>query len=414
MARSGEPLTKNLPFVHSRSSSDASSRWAASFLAFSWILRDGDGRCGAGDRRRPRGVGAQAVRRGVGVAVLDLDVRDREAELLGDDLGERRLVALALRLDADPGEDLAGRVDPDLTRVEHLQSEDVEVVRRPGPDDLGERADADAHELAAGPLLGLLPAEVVIADRVEGELERPRIVAGVVIPAGGRVVRELLRLDEVLHPQLGRVLADVVGEDVDHPLDRVDGFRDPERAAVGDAAGRLVGVDAVDLDERLVEVVRAGDHVEQAGRELRRIGRGVAVAVVGDRLDLERLDLAVLRRADLGVDVVVAGERVGLEVLGAVLDPLDRLADEERRRDGENVAGIDRHLAAETAADVVGLDPDVLLGDGQARAAATSARTVRIACGAWLVMWSVSCWRIGSQSATQPQVSIEATWIRGM
>ena len=41
---------------------------------------------------------------------------DREAELLGDDLGERRLVALALGLDAEPGEDLAGRVDPDLAR----------------------------------------------------------------------------------------------------------------------------------------------------------------------------------------------------------------------------------------------------------------------------------------------------------
>jgi len=37
-----------------------------------------------------------------------------------------------------------------------------------------------------------------------------------------------------------------------------------------------------------------------------------------------------------------------------------------------------------------------------------------MACGAWLVICSVSCWRTGSQSATQPQVSIEATWIRGM
>jgi len=120
-----------------------------------------------------------------------------------------------------------------------------------------------------------------------------------------------------------------VGEDVDHPLDRVDGFCHPERAAVGDTAGRLVRVDAVDLDEGLVEVVRAGDHVEQPGRELRRIGRRVAVAVVSDRLDLERLDLAVLVGAHLRVDVVVAGERVGLEVLRAVLDPLDRLADEE-------------------------------------------------------------------------------------
>ena len=152
------------------------------------------------------------------------------------------------------------------------------------------------------------------------------VVPGVVRPAGRRLVRELLGLDEVLHPELGRVLADVVGEDVDHPLDGVDRLGHPERAAIGDAAGRLVGVDAVDLDERVGEVVRAGDDVEQAGRELGRIGRGIGVAVVGDRLDLEAGDLAVLGRRQLGVDVVVAGERVRLEVLRAILDPLDRLA----------------------------------------------------------------------------------------
>ena len=231
----------------------------------------------------------------------------------------------------------------------------------PGADDLGERADADAHQLAALALLGLLLSEAGVVDRVHRLLERRRVVARVVRPAGRRLVRELLGLDEVLHPELGRVLADLVGQDVDHALDRVDRLGHPERAAVGDAAGRLVGVDAVDLDEGVREVVRAGDDVEQAGRVLGRVGRGVGVAVVGDRLGLERGDLAVLGGAQLGVDVVVAGERVGLEVLRAVLDPLDRLADGQARHDREDVARIDRHLAAEPAADVVGLDPDVLL-----------------------------------------------------
>jgi hypothetical protein len=70
----------------------------------------------------------------------------------------------------------------------------------------------------------------------------------------------------------------------------VDGLGHPERAAVGDAAGRLVRVDPVDLDEGVGEVVRAGDDVEEAGRELRGVGRGVGVAVVGDRADLEAVD----------------------------------------------------------------------------------------------------------------------------
>ena len=50
----------------------------------------------AGHRRRARAVGAEAERRVVGVAVDDLDVLRRDAELVADDLRERRLVALAL------------------------------------------------------------------------------------------------------------------------------------------------------------------------------------------------------------------------------------------------------------------------------------------------------------------------------
>ena len=252
------------------------------------------------------------------------------------------------------------------TRISHesniLMPEDVEVVGRSGADDLGEAADADAHQLAASPLLRLLGAETRVVDDVHGLLERGRVVPRVVRPAGRRLVRELLGLDEVLHPELRRVLADLVGEDVDHPLDGVDRLGHPERAAIGDAAGRLVRVDAIDFDERVREVVGAGDDVEQAGRVLRRVGGGVRIAVVGDRLRLQRGDLAVLRRAHLGMDVIVAGERVGLQVLGAVLDPLDRLADGQAGDDREDVARVDRHLAAEPAADVVGLDPDVLLG----------------------------------------------------
>ena len=64
------------------------------------LARD-DRHRGAGDRRRAAAVGAEAVGRLVGVAVAHLDVLRRDAELLGDDLRERRLVALALRLGAD-------------------------------------------------------------------------------------------------------------------------------------------------------------------------------------------------------------------------------------------------------------------------------------------------------------------------
>ena len=112
------------------------------------LARD-ERRRGAADRRRARPVGAEAVGRVVGVAVDHVDVLGRDPELLGDDLGERRLVALALGLDADPELRLAGRVHAQLGAVVHPEAEDVHVLARAGADRLGEERDADPHQLAA-------------------------------------------------------------------------------------------------------------------------------------------------------------------------------------------------------------------------------------------------------------------------
>ena len=87
--------------------------------------------------------------------------------------------------------------------------------------------------------------------------------------------------------------------------------------------------------------------------------------MVGDGLDSEGFHLAVAAGGHLCGDVVVAGEGVGNEVFHAVFDPLDGLACQERGGDGENVAGIDRHLASEAAADVGRYDADLVLGQSQ-------------------------------------------------
>ena len=187
------------------------------------------------------------------------------------------------------------------------------------------------------------------------------VVAAVVLPPQHRLVGELVRRDEVLEAQVGRVHPELEGHDIGQPLDGVDGLGHAERAAVGDAARRLVRVHAVDLGEGVLQVVGPGDDGEQPGRELRRVGGGVGVAVVGDRLDLEGGEGAVLRRPELGLQVVVARERVGLQVLHPVLDPLDGLPHHDRRGNREHVPRVDRHLAAEPAADVRGDDLDLLL-----------------------------------------------------
>ena len=106
-----------------------------------------------GDRCRAAAVGAEPVRRPVRVAGADLDVLRRDAELLGDDLRERRLVALPLRLRTDADHRFARRMHPQVGAVVHREPEDVHVLARPGADALGEEGDADAHQLAAGALL---------------------------------------------------------------------------------------------------------------------------------------------------------------------------------------------------------------------------------------------------------------------
>jgi hypothetical protein len=133
-------------------------------------------------------------------------------------------------------------MNPDFRTVEHGDTENVAVLGRAGTDDLGEERDADAHDLAGfaaleGFLLGLLfLAQLAVADGVHRLLHGGVIVAAVVFPAKRRLVRELLRLDEVLHAQIRRVHVELLGEDVHGPLDAVGGFRHPERAAVGDTA----------------------------------------------------------------------------------------------------------------------------------------------------------------------------------
>src|SRR6202042_518721 len=126
------------------------------------------------------------------------------------------------------------------------------------------------------------------------------------------------------------------------------------------AARRLVRVDGLDLDVGGLEVVRAAHDVEEAGRELGRLGGRVERTVVGDHIDAQAGDLAVLR-AHLGVHDVVAGEPGRHQVLGAVLDPLDWDAGDDRGGDGAHVARIYGHLVAEAAADVVAPDPDHVL-----------------------------------------------------
>ena len=287
-------------------------------------LARGDRGRGAAHRRRARPVGAESVRRVVGVAVDHVDVVDAQPELVRDDLRERRLVPLALGLHADRDLRGAGGRHADRRAVVHRQPEHVHVLARPGADGLGEEGDADPHQLAATALERLLGPQRVVVREPQRLVQRRLVLARVVHPAGLRRVRELLGADQVLAPQRHRIDPQLAREAVHQPLDQIHGLGDPERARVGHAARRLVGERAGHAAVRGLDVVGAGEDGEEPGRIARRLRGGVERAVVGEHVHIQGEDAPVARSRDPAAHRVVAREAGRHQVLGPVLDPLHR------------------------------------------------------------------------------------------
>src|SRR5215471_10133918 len=83
----------------------------------------------------------------------------------------------------------ARRVHPNFTGIEHAKTEDVAILDRAGPHDLGKKADPDAHQfagLAAGEgfaIAALLVAQCRVIDGGQGLVERGQVVTTVVFPA---------------------------------------------------------------------------------------------------------------------------------------------------------------------------------------------------------------------------------------
>ena len=195
-----------------------------------------------------------------------------------------------------------------LGAVEHLQAENVEMFRGAGTDDFGKAAYSDAHQFAALALCGLFLTQISIAYSLHRFLKRRVVVAAVVVPAKSRPVRELLRFDEVLHSEIGRVHADFMGHYIRYSLDCVDRFGDSERAAICDSSRRLIRVHAIDFNVGRFQIIRTGADVEETGGKLRWISRSVGVTVVGDRLDSESGERTVLLGCKLGAHMIVPRE----------------------------------------------------------------------------------------------------------
>ena len=84
---------------------------------------------------------------------------------------------------AESGDGLSGWMDANVGTVEHLDAQNIEVAGRACPDNLGEAGNADTHQLSLLALLGLLSAQVFVADNFHRLFEGALVVTAVVLPA---------------------------------------------------------------------------------------------------------------------------------------------------------------------------------------------------------------------------------------
>src|SRR5262249_54809946 len=129
----------------------------------------------------------------------------------------------------------ASAVDRGGAVVMDLQPGGLTVVRIGRGDlDVAGHADAELDHIPALPPPGLPAPQPGVAGAGQHLVQRPDVVAGVVPRPARALVWELVRRDEVLPPNLGRVHADLGREQVHGPLDRGRRLR---------SAGATVGVD---------------------------------------------------------------------------------------------------------------------------------------------------------------------------
>src|SRR5262249_43309873 len=145
----------------------------------------------------------------VGVAHDDAHALERNAQPLGDDLGERGLVALALRLSTD------GYLDDAVGQHADLG----ELLGHPARAlDVGADAEPAQPSTARGVAAPLRDAAHVPQRH---RLVEPRpVVAGVVQRSGGAAIRE--GAHEVGPAQRRALAAGLAGGALDQPLHRVD------------------------------------------------------------------------------------------------------------------------------------------------------------------------------------------------
>ena len=271
---------------------------------------------GFDDRRtarhdRLRAAGAAAGDQEVAVALDQLDLVERDAELLGQHLGEGRPVALAVVERAGDDGDIAVGLEADAAHLLHRRRGDLEIV-----------ADAQPAQLAARLALGLARVEARDVGELQRLVEERGELAAVVGRARRRLEGHLLGLDVVALAHLDLVDAHLARRGVDQPLHEVVGLGPPGAAIGADRRGVGEGDLGRDLDQR--RAVDGGEVAGDAHRAHQRADIGEVAADIGEAGEAHGQEPAVLVERQLGVEIVVAAVLVAQEAARALVGPLHR------------------------------------------------------------------------------------------
>ena len=123
------------------------------------------------------------------------------------------------------------------------------------------------------------------------------------------------------------------------------------RPAIG-ARRRLVGDDQRHIHAHMRDAIGPGHDLRNVARRRGAVGAHIG-ADIGEGVAAQREDGAVARAGDLQVAFHVARVIERRQVLAPILDPLDRAAQQPRRKGNEKILGIKLAARAEAAADVV-------------------------------------------------------------
>src|SRR5262249_499302 len=132
-----------------------------------------------------------------GIAVHDADVVERDAEPLGHDLREGRLVALTMLVTAGENFDRAGGIDAYLRRFPqpNAAAERADRLARRDAAGLDIGREADAAQLVVGGGFTLALAETGVVRDLQRLFERRVVIARVIGHDHRRLMRKLL--DEI-------------------------------------------------------------------------------------------------------------------------------------------------------------------------------------------------------------------------